>query len=74
MKNIVLYVLFIMIMYDCSLHAIELFWGKEFGRKLTWYWPTFKIKGVYNHTFYTVFWTCYWFIAAMLLLIYLYIL
>ena len=55
-----------MIFYDFSLHLIELFFGTEKARNLKYYWPAF-----HNRKIYTTFWTVYWGIAFILLLIYL---
>lgn len=68
------YLLLAMIFYDFSLHLLELIMGRKRARKLKPYHPVrlFVAKGKFNRKKYTVFWTIYWGIALLLLLIYLY--
>ncbi len=68
--TILLYILLLMTFYDFSLHFIELLVRKEGGRRLKYYWPTFKIKGEFNQKFRNIFWTIYWG-TAFLIVIYL---
>lgn len=67
MKEIILYLLLIMIFYDFSLHLLRLTLGLDKARKIKYYWPTFLIK---RRKGYDVFWTTYWLIAFILLIIY----
>ena len=63
------YVLLVMIFYDFSLHFIELMgWQMFFVARrniFSYYWPVPN-----NRKNYTIFWTAYWGIAFVLLLIY----
>lgn len=74
MKEILLYIVLIMILYDFSLHLLELIFGLEKVRKLKPYWPEwiFTIKGEFHRRLYAIFWTIYWAIAFILLLMYLF--
>jgi len=71
MKEIILYVLLLMILYDFSLHLLELIIGSECARKIKYYWPKFETKGKFDRKKYTKFWICYWGAALILLVVYL---
>ena len=70
MKQILLYILIIMIFYDFSLHLLRLVLGLEKARKIKYYWPNF-LTGKKNRKRYEIFWTIYWLIALILTIIYL---
>lgn len=66
-SDLILYILGILIFYDFSLHLMELIAGKEQARKIKYYWLEFP-----NRKRYTLFWTIYWGIALLLILIYIF--
>lgn len=67
-------VLGIMILYDFHLHVIETIsgsWEKAWNRK--YYWPPSKIANKKESSmFYNIFWTSYWGLAFILVLIYVF--
>lgn len=67
MKEIILYILFAVIFYDFSLHLLRLMLGLKRARKIRYYWPTFLVE---NKKGYEIFWTIYWGIALVLIVIY----
>ena len=69
--DVVLYALGLMIFYDFSLHALELFLGRGRASQIKYYWPTFETNGQFDRQKYTVFWTAYWGMAFILAIAYL---
>lgn len=69
--KILVYVVLLMVLYDFSVHVIFMFHKEDFflSRHLN-YWPEWKDKTV-SKVRYQQFWTIYWGVAAILLLIYL---
>lgn len=66
--DFILYILAVMIFYDFSCHYLRLTLGLERARKLKYYWPTFLVG---KEKRYNIFWTTYWGIVFILLLIYI---
>lgn len=66
-----LYVAVVMIAYDFSLHLMETVIGnKEKVRKKWYYWPPLKIFGDFeNRKIYNYFWTIYWGIVFILVIL-----
>lgn len=61
-----------MIFYDLYLHVIETIIGNwRKAKKKVYYWPPSKIFKFDGDGFYNIFWTVYWGIAFILILIYL---
>ncbi len=73
MKELILYILLIMIFYDFSLHLLELFLGLDKVKKLKPYWPSwlFIRNKKFDRKLYTIFWILYWLLALILLLSYI---
>ena len=68
------YVLAVMIFYDFSLHLLELILGTGRARKLPYSpYRMLLTKGDFDRKKYTIFWTGYWGIALILILIYIFI-
>lgn len=67
------FLLAVMIFWDFSLHAIELFGGKKWFNQrkniFSYWWP--KWSGENKRKKYTVFWTVYWGVALLLILFYI---
>ena len=69
MKEIIIYVLTIMVFYDFHLHLIEIKFGNQTKSMPKWYyWPPAKIFKNEAEKFYNYFWTTYWGVAFVLLL------
>ena len=71
--DIILYILAVMIFYDFSLHLIEtIYGGKKKALKLNFYWSPSKIFRNNNREFYNYFWTAYWGLVFILIVIYIF--
>lgn len=65
-----LYLIAIMILYDFSLHVMETIHGNKEKAMKKWYcWPPAKIFNNHGRRFYNYFWTFYWGLAFILLII-----
>lgn len=68
--EIIPYILAVMIFYDLSLHLLELLLKKR-ALKIRYYWPKFLTNRRFDRRKYTMFWTAYWGLAFVLILLYI---
>ena len=73
MINILIYILAVMVFYDFYLHLIELIFGYKEAKKLRFYWSPAKIFRTDKRRFYDIFWTSFWGLAFIFLLIIIFI-